>query len=226
MRAFNTIQDVNSGELPKYNMAGLFAMGFGGMFIPRRYEMGEGEDANPAFDFTGFERVGADDITMGTSWLGTPIAFKFGLKGGTYKYYKGGELKERRVADFQMPLSTMVEVDRSKIDRITPMSGGMGSVKEMYAWEDWNVRISGYFLFDPDHPQASQPVEQRARLLEFEELADSVVLMEDSGLFTDLGIYRLYIRSIRLGQLLGRPNMLPFSLECLSDEPVQLAGVR
>jgi len=209
-------------DLPFYMMADVFGAGFGQSLIPLRYKVDGQKDVNPAFSYSGLETIGADDITKGESWLGTPINFKFGIDGGSYNVYNAGRIEQKKIKDFQFPLTTMVTFSRSKRDRITPVSSGRGSVKELYAFNDWSIRIQGICLFDPGHPQAEQPTDQRKLIAELEGLADSVKLTEDDGVFTDLGIYRLYIRSVRFGQFRGRSNQLPFDLTCLSDEPLEL----
>jgi hypothetical protein len=190
--------------------------------VPVRYTINDTEDANPAFDYSGMEKVGADEVKNGTSWLDTPINFKFGFAAGTYNYFSGGKIEKRKVEAFQMPLPTMVSVSRSKRDKITPVSAGDESVIEMYAFNLWEVRIQGVCVYDPSHPQAKEPADQRKLLANLENAADSLELEKADGLFTDLGIYNLYIRSIHFGQLVGKPNMLPFEMTCLSDKPLEL----
>ena len=210
-------------EVPQYNMAGVFRSVFG--HVPVHYAITEAEAANPSFDYSGLDKVGADEVKNGTSWLDTPINFKFGFAGGTYNYFAGGKIEKRKVEKFQFPLTTMVSVSRSKRDKITPVSAGDESVIEMYAFNPWEVRIQGVCVYDPSHPQAIQPADQRKLLANLENAADSLDLEKVDGLFTDLGIYKLYIRGIHFGQLVGKPNQLPFEMTCLSDKPLELRTI-
>lgn len=212
---------VNQQTLPyQINMAEAFAIAFGKGAIPLKYKIDEAEATSPLLNFSGIQAVEKEQLKQ--SWLGTPIAFSFGFKGGRYQVYENGEIVEKEMADFQLPLSTMVDLSRAKRITTTPTVGGNGTVKEMYSFDDWNVRIRGICLNDPQHPQAITAREQRNIIAQWEQLADTIQLIEDDNLFTDLGIYALVIKSISFPQVQGKQNFLPFEIQCSSDEPLEL----
>jgi hypothetical protein len=204
-----------------YNMADIFGAAFGAGNIPLKYQIDQEEKESPAFDYSGLDIISQDKV-VGQSWLGTPINFKFGLKGGSYQYYEGGQLKQKQVQDFQMPLSTMVDFTRAKRAKSIPYTAGYGEDIHMFGFNAWSIRIRGVCLYDPDHPQESDPREQRNIIAGFENLADGIDLLEDDNVFTDLGIYKIFIDQPRFGQIEGKPNWYPFELQCKSVEPEEL----
>jgi hypothetical protein len=157
-----------------------------------------------------------------TSYLGTPIFFPVLLKGGEYNQYdRNGEVQKVRLDDFRMPLTTVVEMSRSKAMSKTPVVSAQSSVKEVYAHEDWDIRISGILMDEPKHPQGAETyAAQQERLLEFEALADSIQV--DAELFHQREIYRIAIRSISFTQIPGKPGMHAFQMQCDSDDPLEL----
>lgn len=212
-------------ETLKYqiNMAQAFALAFGVGQIPLRYQVPEADNTQAGVNYSGMPEITPDEVKYGQSWLGTPIHFKFALKGGLYRAYDlEGNIEEREMQELQMPLSTMVEFSRAKRIKTTPTVGGYGTVKEMYGFEDWSIRIRGICLNDPSHPQHTQAEDQRNAIQRFEDLADAINLVEDDNIFTQLGIYSLVIRSVNFPSIPGRPNYLPFELNCVSDKPLEL----
>lgn len=155
------------------------------------------------------------------SFLGTPIHFSFSFKGGEYNFYENGQIVQRRVQDFQFPLSTMAEFSRAKRITTTPTIGA-GTVKEMYGFDDWSIRIRGFCLPDPKHPQAPSAEDQRNRIAQYESIVDTILLVEDNNVFTDLGIFALVIKDVNFPAVPGREHWHPFELNCISDEPLEL----
>jgi len=198
----------------------LFAQAFGPGNIPALYKLPEEEAEGGQLDYSGMDA--AAEETVGESWLGTPVYFRFGFRGGSYQVYQAGQLKERALSDFQLPAATMVELSRAKRLAMTPTVGGKGAVVEMYGFNPWGIRIRGICLDDPGHPQAESARDQRNRLAAYAEVADAIELQREDGLFSDLDIYALVVRSVRFGQVEGRPKWYPFELDCISDEPLEL----
>lgn len=177
--------------------------------------------SNPEVSFQGIEIIERNDIESEMSWLGTPILFPITFKGGVYKRLNNGRVEDVRLSDFRLPGCTVASFQRRKIKSKTHVGGGKGSVKELYGFDDWKIKIQGFLWDEPGHPQgADTVVKQQERLLEFEELADSI---EVSGsLFSQKNIYRIDIDQIDFPIQIGKPRFVPFTLTCESDEPLEL----
>ena len=208
----------------QYNIAQAFAAAFGVGQIPVQYKLPEGDDNGaPNVIYSSLGQINQEEITNGKSWLGLPIHFKFSLAGGTYNAYDlAGNIEQRELAAFQMPLTTMVEFSRAKNIKTTATLGGYGTVKEMYGFQDWSIRIRGICVNDKAHPQFELATDQRNAIAAFEDLADAIQLVPSTNVFTDLGIYALVINSIDLPSVAGKNNYLPFTLNCVSDTPTEL----
>lgn len=151
------------------------------------------------------------------SVLGTPIIFPISLKGGTYQVYDGkGKLREKTYKDYTMPGTTLVDFSRAKNITRTNVLGSNGTVKEIFGFDDWKIRMRGVCLPDKDLTVK----EQKEHLLAWEEVAGSI---EVSGaLFTEKNISALVIESIDLKQLQGKPMVIPFEISASSDQAIEL----
>jgi len=179
------------------------------------------EDTPEQINFSGVDIVSREEA-IELSYLGTPIVYPVTLKGGIYKIYDAqGNIIEKTMTDFRLPLATIVDFSRDKIKQKTKVAGSMSSVKEMYGHDDWQIRIRGLCLDEPRHPHGLDNfMDQHNRLLDFEELADSIEVEGD--LFKEKSIYRLDINQINFPQLQGKPRVLPFDMSCESDESLEL----
>lgn len=167
------------------------------------------------------EMATADDLPSTPSSLGTPIVFPWSLKGGNYLTYNSkGEIIEKTLGDFRMPAATLCVFTRAKIMRTTAVSGGRGTVKEMYGFDDWSITVKGVMVPESNHPQATDVFEMRNKLLEFENLTDAIEVSGD--LFEAIGVSHLVINRINIPQLQGKPRMIPFEMNCISDQPIEL----
>lgn len=151
------------------------------------------------------------------SHLGTPVFFPMLLKGGSYDYFNDGQIMQRNLADFTLPYTSTAEFNRQKIITKSKPNGRQGSVKELWSFDDWQISIRG-LLIDNDPQQF--PQRQLESLLAFESLADSVEVVGD--LFNYLGIQRITIERIAISQVKGKPHVIPFLLECSSDEDLEI----
>ncbi len=83
------------------------------------------------------------------------------------------------------------------------------------------MTIRGLLLVESAGGAHAFPEDELRELLRWERLADSV---EVSGeLFELLGIKRVCIEKINLGRIANMPNLLPFQLQCCSDESLEIA---
>lgn len=158
-----------------------------------------------------------------TSPLGTDVLFSFKLGGENLRYFdeKTGELKYGSGADsevFEVPLATIADFSRSKDIVRTKMAGAFGTVKELYSFGDWHIKIRG-LLFD-ENKVGRTAVELRRKLLAFERFADSIPV--SGWLFKQYEVNRIVINSISFKSIEGRPWVIPFELDCDSDNEVDL----
>lgn len=169
----------------------------------------------------GVQLVDQEELEQELSYLNTPIIFPMTFKGDTYKVLKNGEVAKQKVDDFRLPSTAVASFSRKKIKAKTRAVGGKGSVKELYGFDDWQITINGFCLNDPKHPQGAVSFQDQVdRLLEFENLADSVEVL--GSLFRGKGIYRMDIDQIDFPAVVGKPRYVPFTIIGESDEPLEL----
>jgi len=141
----------------------------------------------------------------------------FIFQGTKYKIwdYKG-MLIPVEMRDLLMPLATMVEFSRPKTVVKTTTTGGIGSVKEIYGLDDWSISISGIILPDALNPLNQQTVvEQMEAIQLFHEIAGSIEVK--GQLFAQRNITRIVTESLKFSPVQGRPNMMQYSIEAVSD---------
>lgn len=215
-------------------LAEVFDLAFGvksPVFIPYGYDLGKlfakdaqytlpNEPSTEVVQYNGIE-LNPDSPTGLLSHLGTPIVYSFTLKGGIYKAFnKNGDLVDYRLADFMMPAATLITFSRAKIITKTPVLGANGTVKELYSFDDWKIRMRGVCLDDSSRKTAKTAKQQKEELLKWEQVAGSINIGGD--LFTEKNIHALTINSANFDQLEGKPNIIPFELECEGDERLEL----
>ncbi len=149
----------------------------------------------------------------------------FWLKGGRYKVWNySGQVKDAGFSDFLMPLATLVDFTRPKTVTKTPTIGGLGTVKEIYGLADWDISIKGIILPDESNPSAFRTVEgQMDAIQKFHEIAGSIEV--DGQLFAKRKIYRIVTESLTFSPIQGRPKMMQYSIDAVSDEDLLLTDV-
>lgn len=179
----------------------------------------ESEPLNASYNLTLSDKD--SNLPHSTSFMGTPIVFSWQMDGGEYLTYDNhGNVVKKQLDNFRMPAATLCSFSRAKIIRTTKVSGSRGTVKEMYGFDDWRIKIRGIMIDESNHPQAASPFDQRDRLLQFENLTDAVSVTGD--IFESLRIASIVIEDIKFRQLQGKPRMIPFEMSCISDEPLEL----
>lgn len=219
----------------QFNISELFtaAFGLGRGKLPIRYDLPQeipGSVSNFIISDEGttnslirFDLPVVDNLNDANelSSIGTPILFPITFEGRKYNYYdSSGRLLQKEMSGFRLPLSTICEFSLDKIDEITPLSGGVGSVKELFGFDDWKINIKGICFRDPKHPQAPDPYEQKRILTEWKMLAEAVDVTGE--LFISKGINQLYLQSIKISQIPGKPQFIPFEITALSDKAIDL----
>lgn len=206
-----------------YTIPNLFLEAFGiklsGIYNPQI----SGGATAPNGIYGGMEIVQDINRAKEMSFLGTPILFPITLMEGSYKKYRqdGSLDTAHQMREFRLPITSVVDFDRAKNMSVTNINGGRSTVKEIYGFEDWNIQINGFLLPDPMQPQGfTTPLAQEEELYRWDELACSVDVL--SELFSMRDIASITIKNISIRALRGKPNIRPFSIQALSDEPIEL----
>lgn len=201
----------------RYNVSQLLQAAFGfnsPVYIPE--PIFNDEPAN--ISYSGLE-VLPDYYNEGNlkSWMGTPIVFPVKFLGGSYMRYKGnGEIERVSIADFKLPPATMFSFRRSKNIERTQISGGDGTVKEYYGFDDWIIDVRGICLDEPERSAA----EQLTDLLQWENLADSFGI--SGTLFEQHKISRVCLDGWSDNVQQGKPGVIPFQFQLFSDKDIIL----
>jgi len=205
-----------------YNISNLFLEAFG-LKVSKAFqpEVGDGLANNPQLDYNGVNFVDEAEATK-YSFLGTPIIYPIKFKGGQYKIFKDGAVETKRMEDFRLPVTCIVDFDRDKIIGKTKInSNAGGTVKETFGFDDWNIVIRGFCLNDPYQEQAFfSAIDQEEALMQWDELVDSIEVR--GQLFKIRDISNLVIKKIPMNALRGKPNVRPFTIHAWSDEPLEL----
>ncbi len=200
-----------------YSVSQLIAASFGissPVFIPQRVDNGIG--VQPTFSGHTINLNEFADTKQ--SWLGTPIVMPVKLLGGELKTLNGdGEIELVNLPEFDMPAATISLFEHEKIIGKEHLNSGKSTVKEVYGFDDWQIRMRGVCLNEPNIRTAQ---EQKDILLRYEQVVESVAV--EGQLFDEKLIFNMMIERAVFNQLQGKPNMLPFELICSSDDPEEL----
>lgn len=198
----------------RYNISQLFKLAFG-TNLPVYLTVPIGKEPAHTAEYGSIRTVGREEA-MRLSKLGTPIVFPMKFTAGSYKFYDyQSKIVEKQLSDFWLPPATMVDFSRVKNISRTDVIGGNGTVKEIYGFDDWQIRIRTVC-----HNDELSSREYEKRLIEWSEVIQSISVEGD--LFGWKNIHNLVIESIDIRSLEGTPNIIPIELNCISDEPFEL----
>lgn len=198
----------------RYNISQLFKLAFG-TNLPVYLTVPIGKEPSRTAEYGSIRTVEREEA-MRLSKLGTPIVFPVKFTAGSYKFYDyQSKIVEKQLADFWLPPATMVDFSRVKNISRTDVIGGNGTVKEIYGFDDWQIRIRTVC-----HNDELSSREYEKRLIEWSEVIQSISVEGD--LFGWKNIHNLVIESIDIHSLEGTPNIIPIELNCISDEPFEL----
>lgn len=187
------------------------------------YKLEQNENKELKLDFTGVKVAKIDEGNI-MSYLGTPIFMPVWFKGGKYPVIVNGEQQLRDFKTLRLPATTTVSFSRNKDIAKTAPSGGTGTVKELFAFSDWDITIQGIIITEGNREGQNAsifPEEELNELKKYEEVADSIEVF--GGLFEAFNINRVAVERAVLGNTQGgKPNVIPFQFRCTSDEPVEL----
>ncbi len=175
----------------------------------------------PQLDFKGIKVkaiVQGDEL----SDYGTPIFQPITFLGGRYQQFGTGTQQGQVVDDdyvsWRLPATATAEFVRAKNITKSAPSTASGTTKELWAFGDWDVTIRGLIL---DSEPNFFPEGQLRQLLRWEKVVDAIEVAGD--MFTYLGITRLVMERLSIGRVAGSPNVIPFQMQCVSDEPLELS---
>jgi hypothetical protein len=177
-----------------------------------------GADVNrpePKLNFSGIKAV---HLVQGEEFsdYGTPIFQPVTFLGGVYQVLgtgaEQGQVVDDNYVGWRLPATTLAEFKRSKEITKSRPSTANGTTKESVSLSDWNITIRGLIL---DSQPNYFPEGQLRQLLRWERVADSIDVAGD--MFTYLGIRRLVIEDLSIGRVAGSPNVIPFQMQCVSD---------
>jgi hypothetical protein len=211
-----------SNTAPRFNVPSALALLYN-VAAPISYPgvMGQAQQENPDISFAGITVI-EDDEQRPVSPIGTPVFYPVTLKGGEYKRHdRQGKVETVRLQELRLPLTTVVEMSQGKTITKTPVVAAAASVKEVYAMEDWQIRISGILMDESNQPQGATTLEaMQERMLDFFKLADSIEV--EGELFHQRGVFRIVCKDISFNQMPGKPRLHGFQLQCESDDPLEL----
>lgn len=183
------------------------------------YQVPTAEQAPATLNFDSIPAVRVEPRQV-MSYLGTPIFQPIYFVGGSYQMLgtgaRQGQVVQATLDTWMLPASATAEFNRPKQIAKSKPNGGYGSTKEMWAFDDWEVTIRGFLL-----QRDAFPEDELKQLLRWEQVADSVAV--DGDMFCLLGISRLVIERVNIGRIVGMPHLVPFQLQCSSDEALEIS---
>lgn len=200
----------------RYNVSQLFELAFG-VKNPIYLTIPIGKQKTPDIIYP---NVNIKEVEMEEaqrlSRFGTPIVFPIKFKGGDHKVYdQNGKIKIQKYKDFWFPPATMVDFSRSKNITKTDVLGGNGTVKEIFGFDDWSIRIRTLCIVDELSAR-----DYEKEILSWEKVIQSIAVEGD--LFCWKDIYSITINDIDIKSMEGSPNVIPIEIQCSSDEPIDL----
>lgn len=138
-------------------------------------------------------------------------AFWFKMDADTKVYNDDGKLEEVELAKILMPLASLISFSRPK--KITETN----EVIEIYQMSKWSISIQGVIVNDPSNPVGQQTVlEQMEAIEDYHEIAGAIGV--EGQIFSDRKISRIVTKDLRFDPVQGKPGMMRYSIEAVSDE--------
>ena len=176
--------------------------------------------AFPPSEYPVVEVADAED-SLDRSAFGLPVLGSITFDGGSYKMYDktSGRVNDVIYGRYTLPYSCIVDFSRESNIITTNVMGNTGTVKELYGLGDWDINIRGIAVNGIDGVKNSAR-EQIKHLTAWADLNDAIGVTGD--LFADKDIQRIVIKSINIQPLEGKYNVIPFQIEAISDEALEL----
>ena len=162
-----------------------------------------------------------EDAPQAYSSFGTPVLGVMKLAGGRYNTFnrRTAKVEQTRYEDYTLPYSCLVDFSRENNVIITPVLGSTGTVKEIYGIGDWEINIRG-IAFNKGDEKANSAHEIIARLVEWTTVCDAITVEGDT--FYSKNINRMVIKRIDVQPMEAKYNVIPFQIQAISDQPIEL----
>lgn len=201
----------------EYNINHLFRTAFGISAPIYMADVYSSDDSSGKINYTGVKYAEPAKAKK-LSWMGTPIMFPITIPTDTFQFYcPNGDIIKEVIPAFDMPATSLVDFSRAKNITRTDVLGDNGTVKEIYGFDDWSIRIRGICLNEPKIRTAHEQVKH---LLKYERVVGSIGIVGEQ--FLQKEIHAITIESIDFQQVQGKPDVIPFEIRAVSDEPLIL----
>lgn len=161
-----------------------------------------------------------DDDNFLISELGTPVVGSIAFDGGNYNTYdRNGQVVKEKYGDYTLPYSCVVDFSRTSNTTKTEVMGSNGTVKEIFGKSDWKISIRGIAFnsrFD-NQPDAHEQIET---LVKWDNICDAIGVQ--GSVFRRKKIYSIVIEDFSIRPIVAQWNAIPFQIEAVSDEPIEL----
>jgi hypothetical protein len=183
--------------------------------------------ANAWFDVPGIMPVYGDvkllpaDESEVKSVFGMPVFGDISFEGGIYNVYNkySGAVEKAKYGGYTLPYSCIADFSRQNNVITTPVLGSNGTVKEIYGIGDWDITIRG-IAFNHDRV-GNTAHEQIRQLVAWADICDGIEV--GGSVFLSKNISRMVVKSIDIRPLEAKWNVIPFTVQAVSDEPIELA---
>jgi hypothetical protein len=155
------------------------------------------------------------------SEFGTPVLGVVEFRAGTYNMYDrmSGQVKRVSYGSYTLPYSCICEFSRESNVITTNVLGNTGTVKELFGLGDWNINIRGIAV-NSGNMYRDDAHEQIKKLTQWSNICDAINI--GGAVFANKDISRVVIKSINIQPIEAKYNVIPFQIEMISDEPLEL----
>lgn len=161
------------------------------------------------------EIINEDEIIKSVYDL--PIIYPVQFRAGDYPIYDWyGKPTKRQYDDLWLPATTMLDFNRAKNTIKTNVLGANGTVKEVFGFDDWQIRIRMLCLDDKRYT-----ARQYADMLQdWFEIAGGIKVF--GSIFSKKEIYNIVIESFDIKTIAGSPGVIPIEMTAVSNEPIEI----
>lgn len=167
-----------------------------------------------------------EDVYDRLSQFGTPVFGTFWAVPDDLPYLVYGnndKLVEREFAKFEFPVASIVDFSRPKYIKKESTIGGKGSVKEIMGVGDWEVNIRGILCDDTSRVAQQKARQQQYAIDKLNEIAGAIKLA--GRIFEERNISHIVIESVRFSAVQGKPGLIQYEIEAISDEGFLLTAL-